>query len=158
MLLPAHVTADASNRIPVPKPFTDRIEWIGGPEPIQAWLLLLSPGRFRLLSDRQVKGHPHLEPVRSLITEENFPDLTDPTLAEEPWRAVIVAKLLPASITPPGPVWRISFPRGFEVFVPPDCDRKALSLLFSLEGYLEIWYTDLLKKTVFHPLDGRFEG
>jgi hypothetical protein len=155
MITPAHVTADAYNRITVPKDLSDRISWIRGTTAIQAWILLLVPGRYRLLSDEQVESDPILEPVRSLILDENLISATEPTRAEDLRRAAIVARLVQATLAPPGPGWRISFPKAFNVFVPPECDLKAFSILFSLEGYLEIWYTDVLRKAVVLPLGGQ---
>jgi hypothetical protein len=125
-----------------------------GEETLQAWLLLLTDGRYRLLSDEQVQNSPLLEPVRLLVLEGKSAALTDPTYADEQKRAAIVARLVPTTIAPPKPGWRISFPKAFEVFVPPDCDPNAFSILFSLEGYCEIWYTDVLRKVGTLSLPG----
>jgi hypothetical protein len=115
-------------------------------------VLLLAPGRYRLLSDEQVQQDPLLEPVRSLILDGKSVDRTGPTIAEETRFAAVVARLVPTQIAPPGPGWRISFPKAFDVFVPSDCNPKAFSIIFCSEGYLEIWYTDVLRKAVFLPL------
>jgi len=152
-LIPAHTIADASNRIALPKHLSDRVSWIRGTESLQAWILLLTLGRYRLLSDGQVQSDPQLEPVRSLILEGTPAGASEPTHAEEPRCAAIVARLVPTLIAPPGPGWRISFPKAFDVFVPAGCDRKAFSILLSLEGYLELWYTDVLRKAAVLPLD-----
>jgi len=145
-LVPAPITADISNRITLPKNFSDRIPWMRGTESLQAWLWLVTLGRYRLLSDEQVQSDPQLEPVRSLILEGKSTAAAEPTHAEEPSRAAIVARLAPTAISPPGPGWRISLPKLFDMFVPPDCDQKAFTILFSLEGYWEIWYTDILRR------------
>jgi hypothetical protein len=149
--LVAHVRSDPANRITLPKHCSHRAPFQGS-ESFDAWLLLLSPGRYRLLTDEQVQSDPHLEPVRSLILEGKSPVPTEPTLAEEPTRAAIVARLLPTTISPQGPNWRISFPKAFDPFVPPECDAKEFSILFSLEGYWEIWYRDVLRRAVVLPL------
>ena len=149
----AHASADASNRIAFPKHLSDRTLWIQGPGTLDAWVLLVSSGRYRVLSDQQVQSDPQLEPVRSMILEGKSAAPTEPALAEEPRRASIVARLVPTTIAPPGPGWRISFPKVFDEFAPSDCNRKAFSILFSLEGYLEIWYTDVLRKFASLPSD-----
>jgi hypothetical protein len=150
-LIPAHTTSDTANRITLPRYFSDRQPFCGT-EPFQAWLLLLMPGRYRLLTDDQVKNDPRLEPVRLLITEGKVPTVAEATCAEEPERAATVVRLLPTTISPPPPGWRISFPKAFDPFVPPGCDARAFSVLFSLDGYWEIWYTDILRKSAIVPL------
>jgi hypothetical protein len=55
------------------------------------------PGRYRLLTDDQVKNDPQLEPVRLLITEGKVPSVAEATSAEEPGRAAIVVRLLPTT-------------------------------------------------------------
>lgn len=151
-LIPAHVTADFANRIAVPKPFSDHPPF-EGTESFQAWLFLLAQGRYRLLSEDQVKADPQLESVRTLLLEGRPAASKEATHSEDLASAAIVARLLPASVTPPPPRWRISFPKGFDPFVPPECDPKAFSVLFSPEGYLELWYTDVLRKAVFLSLE-----
>jgi hypothetical protein len=123
-----------------------------GEETLQAWLLLLMPGRYRLLSDEQVQGNSLLEPVRLLILEGKSVAVLNATYADEPSRAAIVARLAPTAVSPPKPGWRIAFPKTFEIFVPQGCDPHSFSVVFSLEGYCEIWYTDVLRKIGTAPL------
>jgi len=154
-LTPAHTTSDTSNRITLPKYLSDCLPWLQGTETLEAWIFLLALGRYRLLSDEQVQSDPQLEPVRSVILDWKSVVPTEPTYGEEAKGAAIIARLLPTIIAHPKPGWRISFPKAFDAFVPPDCDRKAFSILFSLEGYLEIWYTDVLRKAAFLPLNSK---
>jgi hypothetical protein len=151
-----HVTADKYGRITLPKQFSDRLSWLTGSDEIQGWLLLLSLGRFRILSDEQVQNDPLLEPVRSLVLEGKPEVTAEPTHADNPKSALIVARLLRAPIKPKQG-WRISFPSAFDVFKPSGCNDKAFSLLFSLDGYLEIWYTDIVRKIGVLPLYGEQE-
>jgi hypothetical protein len=151
-----HVTADKYGRITLPKQFSDRLPWLTGSDEIQAWLLLLSLGRFRLLSDEQVQNDPLLEPVRSLVFDGKPEVTAEPTHADDPKSALIVARLLRAPIKPKQG-WRISFPSAFDVFRPPECDEKAFSLVFSLDGYLELWYTEIVRKVGVLPLKGKQE-
>lgn len=116
---------------------------------MQVWLLLLGPGRYRILLDEQVQNDHKLEPIRLLILEGK------PTLEAEPSFAIdaeaesIVAKLVPTRMEHPSKkTWRIKFPKDLSVFAPPDCDPSAISILFSLEGYWEIWYTSVLRDAV----------
>ncbi|SRR6266705_4048556 len=144
-LVPHHTKVDASNRITVPEHFSNRIPWMKSGE-VRGWLLLVGEGRYRLLSDEQVMGDPELEPVRQLILEGKSAAVAAPTSIADPYDSALVARLTPVKITPPGPGWRISFPKALEVFLPENCNRKKFSILFSLEGYWEIWYTDKLTR------------
>jgi hypothetical protein len=152
LLIPVHTTSDASNRITLPKYLSDCLPWVTGTDTIEAWVLQIELGRYRLLSDEQVQGDSRLEPIRSLLLEKKTASPTEPTFAEEIGRAAMVARLLPTAITPPKPGWRIAFPRAFDPFAPEGCDRNAFSVLLSPEGYLEIWYTDILRKASLLPL------
>lgn len=146
-LIPVHLRSDAANRITLPKDFSGRTPFQGA-KSFQAWLLLLTPGRYRLLTDEHVQSDQQLEPVRSLVLEGKSSMATEPTCAEETKRAAIVARLVPTTIAPQGPNWRITFPKAFDPFVPLDCDARNFSILFSLEGYWEIWYTDVLRRSI----------
>jgi hypothetical protein len=154
-LIPAHATADASNRILVPKNFSDRVSWMQGTQTLEGWILLIEPGRFRLLSDEEVTRDPQLEPIRSLALEGKSAVGNEPTRAEELKLAAMVARLVPISIAHSALGWRVAFPKVFNKFAPSECNRKAFSILFSLEGYLEIWYTDVLRRAVSLPLEGQ---
>lgn len=146
-LVPARMTLDASNRLTLPRGYPERTNWIKGTESLQGWLLLLSVGRYRLLSDEDVMNDPRLEPVRTLLLEGKPIIVSEPTSAEEPARAVLVACLIPVTMTPPPPGWRICLPKSFNIFIPGDCDAKDFTIFLSLEGYWEIWYTDILVRT-----------
>jgi hypothetical protein len=87
-----------------------------------------------------------------LIQDGKVHVVSEPTQVDNALSAALAARLLPTSIAPPGPCWRVSFPRAFDVFVPPDCDPKSFSVLLSPEGYLEIWYTETLRRAVFTDL------
>jgi hypothetical protein len=146
------VTADTYGRIVIPKQLSDAISWLTGVESATAWLFLIQVGRHRLLSDEQVQSDPLLEPVRLLIIEGRPPEIREATFAEEPIRAAMVARLMPAVLTKPKQGWRITIPKELEVFAPPEIDKREFSILMSLEGYLEIWYTGVLWKSGVQPL------
>jgi len=150
-----HTSLDPDNRITLPKHFSDQIPWMTGTD-VRAWLLLLAPGRYRLLSDEHAENDPQLEPVRLLFLERKPAFVSEPTYSKGLNDEAIVARLVP--ITPAqhkqSQSWRISLPRELlKAFAPSDCgDPKAFSILLSLEGYWEIWYTDVLRRAAFSPL------
>jgi hypothetical protein len=135
------------NRITFPKHLSERILWDG--REIQVWLLLLEPGRYRILLDEQVQNDSKLEPIRLLILEGKPVLEANPSFAVDAVAEAIVAKLVPTRMEhPANKTWRIVFPVELNIFAPPDCDLNAFSILFSLEGYWEIWYTAVLRAAV----------
>jgi hypothetical protein len=149
-LTPVHTKSDAG-RISVPKQFSEHVSWLTGTDTVQSWILLLNPGRYRVLSDEQVLADAYLQPIRALLLEGTPVVPTGASSSERSENVAVVAKLVPISISPPessGPGWRISLPKVFDEFVPEGCDPKAFTVLFSLEGYLEIWNTEVLRRAV----------
>lgn len=144
MLMPAHITA-ISNRVELPKQFSDRLPWLSGHGDVEGWLLLVDVGRYRLLSDEQVREHETLSRIRLLLLEGPPGDVSDAAFANNSDNAAVVAKLMPVKIGRHRELWRIALPRDFDVFA-PDCNLDAFSVLFSPEGYCEIWYTEVLRR------------
>lgn len=150
-LVPIHMSINIDNRITLPKHFSDRLTWITGKE-VKAWLFLTEPGRHRLLSDEEVRNDPQLEPVCLLILQEKSAIATEPSHAERFTHSAIVARLIPITISAHQGSWRIPFPKEFKTLAPIDSNPNALSILFSPEGYVEIWHTDVLRKAAYSPL------
>jgi hypothetical protein len=152
-LVPVPCPLDPDDRITLPKHFSHLVPWSASTDG-QAWLLLLESGRYRLLSDEQVQADPRLEPVRLLILEGKPTVLSEPTHTKDLKGDAIVARLVPIAVAlhKKSQRWRISLPKELGAFEPPDCGPGKFSVLFSLEGYLEIWYTDVLRRAASVPL------
>src|SRR5215831_15705878 len=117
--LVSHATADAGNRIVLPKHLSDRISWLVGKGPVSAWAFLICPGRIRILSDEEVSHDPFLEPLKTMISQgEDPPPKSDPTAAQDLSHASDVARLVPISISLPSTGWRLAVPRSFETYLP----------------------------------------
>lgn len=145
---PVHRTADG-NRLDLPRQFTDFLDWLKWTPnvvEIDAWLLAVDSGRYRLVSDEQVSNDEKLAPIRLLLLEGPSENRAGISFARTSHDSAQVACLIPIKIGPHKEEWRISWPGDFDVLAPDDCDPDALSIMFSLEGYCEIWYTDLLRK------------
>jgi hypothetical protein len=145
-----NVTLDLSGRrIQLPKQFSDRLTWLRGSDAISAWLWIISPGGYRLLSDEQAEADPNLELLRSLFLGEELMPSSEPTAAKKPEDAAVVAMLYRVELKSSKSYWRLTLPTALNEFIPQDCDGKKFSISLSLEGYLEIWYTDILRKALF---------
>ena len=148
--LVAHATFDLDgNRIPLPKHLSDRLSWLTGSEAVPAWLWMISPGRYRLLSEKQVDSDPMLQPIREFMLRQELIPNEDPTVSTNLQEASVVARLQPTQLKLNKAYWRLSFPAALDEFVPSGCDRKKFSILLSLSGYLEIWYTEILRAALF---------
>ena len=117
---------------------------------VEAWLYLIEPGRYRLLSDRDVEADPLLEPIRSRILQEHSPMYSQPTHATPTRAAADVARLTPITIDSHKGSWRIPFGEELASLAPTNCNPRSLSVLMP-DGYLEIWYTDVLRKALSSP-------
>ena len=151
-LIAANVTVIADDRITLPVYLSARLEWLEGKEAIESWLLLISEGRYRLLSNQQVQADPQLETIHAHITEKKSLVGEEPTLAQEPYKAAMVVRLIPIKINSHGSGWRISTPKLFRALAPQGCNPNDFTVFGALDGYLEIWYTDVLRKAASVPL------
>jgi hypothetical protein len=144
--------ADGFDRLALPKQLSSRIPWLSGDQPLKAWLVLISAGRYRLLSDDQVGENPHFESLRSLIMGTSAGGASDPAIAQEDARSALTARLLSVVVSPPKPAWRVSLPKAIKIFEPPNCDTNDFTILLAADGHWEIWYTDVLRAAAFLPL------
>lgn len=145
---PVHRTADG-NRLDLPRQFTDFLDWLKWtPNVVEtdAWLLVVDSGRYRLVSDEQVSNDEKLAPIRLLLLEGPSENRADINFARTSPDSAQVACLIPIKVGPHKEEWRISWLVDLDALAPDDCDPDALSIMVSLEGYCEIWYTDLLRK------------
>lgn len=138
-----------ARRIQLPKQFSDRLTWLAGLDATPAWLWTISPGGYRLLSDEQAEATPNLELLRSIFLGEELPPSSEPTAAKKPEDAAIVAMLYRVELRSSKSYWRLTLPTALNEFIPPECNGEKFSISLSLEGYLEIWYTDILRKALF---------
>ena len=57
----------SDGRITLPQAYCDKLPWVRGDEALLVWLLMLLPGRVRLLSGGAVVNDPKLATVRAVI-------------------------------------------------------------------------------------------
>jgi hypothetical protein len=144
-----------AGRIRLPGRFAQRLKWVQGGEPIEAWLLMIRPGRYRLLSREQVDSSVRLKALAEQIYNPPEPDPeTEPFEAESSASAALSARLLPARLSPRGPGWRLTIPKnalGLVRYETVDIDN-TLFLLFS-DGYLEVWSPEAVADAAAAPPD-----
>jgi hypothetical protein len=147
--LAIHLSIPLDERVTLPKSFCQRLEWLTGNE-VEAWLYLIEPGRYRLLSDKEAETDPQLDPIRARILHENQFIRGQPSQATPARIAVDAARLTPITIDLHKGSWRLSFRAELASLAPADCNPRTLSMLMP-DGFLEIWYTDVLRKFLDSP-------
>jgi hypothetical protein len=144
---PEFVQSGKDRRIAIPQRHCRRISWVaGGGKSVRGWLLVLVPGRFRLLSDSDVERDKRLSDVRSLVLGGPTEVGASPVEFESDAKAAVIGRLVPVFIDPTS---RIVIPREI---LPNERERWTFVLLFSL-GYLEIWLVDVYNAALACPVD-----
>lgn len=143
-LIPEHVHVGPDNRITLPKRFCDVLPWIKGAE-ANAWLYLMEPGRYRLLSDNNVQTDPILEAIRTSLLPEVRATPTQASDFEPSEDVAMMARLVPVTLKLHTGSWRLSLPEDWNALAPPDCNPGSISFLISPRGFVEIWHTDMLR-------------
>jgi hypothetical protein len=149
---PIRFRGDGFGRITLPKDLCTQIGWLRGEEPIDAWLLLLSDGRFGLLSKEEAEADSALDRLRAIALSGEATEKAEPSSAVPPEEAALVAKLTPITLKPRGQVWRFSIPSIMEIFAPPNSNLLDLLAIWSNDGYWELWYVEAFKRAALGPL------
>lgn len=144
-----HIVLPLDDRINLPMRFCKRLEWLVG-EKVDAWLYLIEPGRYRLLSDQDVENDPQLEAIRARILHEGTPARSRPSQAKPIRAAADIARLVAITIDHHKGSWRLPWGEEFALFAPANCSPRNISVLMP-QGHLEIWYTEVLRKALESP-------
>jgi hypothetical protein len=122
-----------------------------GKDPIKCGLLVLTPGRFRLVM--LSTGSPttgDLSRILHEIEEAETPgDVLDRT--DNNARDGIGARLIPCTISPPSPGWRVNFPQAAKDLIPEKEERSFVFVLV-VAGFIEIWFPDTLRRASSAPI------
>ena len=136
------------DRIRLPPLFVERVG-LTGKDRIDCWLLVVTPGRYRLLR-QSMSGDGDLSRIISQIEEvEEQGDLID--LTENNSEAAIPARLIPCVASPRGPGWRIHIPKEAKKLAAEKAEPSAVFLLV-VAGFVEIWFPDTLREAVSLPI------
>ena len=107
---PVFVPAGSDGRVTIPHAWCERIPWVAGDDTLLVWLLMLLPGRFRILSDPEVQQNQSLNDIRSRIVNGPPPIEVPPTAFDPNEMATLVGRLIPTTLAPGGS-WRLIVPR-----------------------------------------------
>lgn len=128
-------------RIRLPAHLADKAG-LSGPVGKKAWLLVMAPGRYRLVTktpeedsdlSRLIQYWKELGETGSAL------DVIDSS------RAAMRARVIAIVVSPPPPGWRISLPKALLALVPKTEDRSRV-LVFPVAGCIEFWFPDTFKR------------
>lgn len=137
--LPSHVTETAKN----PR-FT-------GKTIIPCWLLVVTPGRYRLVARPTESPTGMLAKILREVEEaDEFGDVLDRT--ENNARDAIGVRLIPCTVAlTPRVGWRVNFPKAAKDLVWLKEERSFVFVRL-VAGFVEIWFPDTLRRALSRPL------
>ncbi len=145
-------SVDSSGKINLPVHMADRLPWRSATSGVEAWLFVIQPGRYRLITVADVERSASFRVISDRITNTDPPnESADPWEAEGSVYAGSSARLVPVSLSfTKGPGWRLFLSKQSYPMVSLGSEGRVFAL-FS-EGYLELWSPDLLNRVLEEPL------
>ena len=123
---------------------------LAGEGSIDCWLIVLTPGRYRLLQQGAESSEGNLSRILRQIGEAAAPgDVLDRT--NDNALDAVPARLIPCTVSPPQPGWRINFPKEAKELVPEKEDRSFVYVMI-VAGFIEIWFPDTLRRALSGPI------
>jgi hypothetical protein len=139
-------------RLRLPVEVERRVEHppLAGQRPIECWLLVVTPGRYRLLPRQTETPGADLARLLRQIEESLTPgEVLDRT--ENNALDGIQARLIPCRISAPEPGWRINFPKEAKELV-SEKEERSFVYVMVVAGFAEIWFPDTLRRALSGPL------
>src|SRR5260370_40494637 len=136
-------------RVFLPSRFVKQIGF-AGTDPIDCWLLVVTPGRYRLLRQPTTPAEGALSRILDQWDRVGVPgDVLDATDSNA--QAGIRARLIPCIVSPPEPGWRINLPKEAKELVPEREERRFVFVMI-VAGYIELWFPDTFRRAVSGPI------
>jgi hypothetical protein len=140
---------DGTGRLCLPAYFAERLGLQGSSEN-DCWLVVLGPGRYRLVTRAAAEqGHDLARLRDELEALAKAGDLFTNTDSNE--RAALLTRLVPCRASPPRPCWRITIPKEL-LDLAPRTDRDPRVFLFTVSGHVEIWFRETLREASSVPI------
>ena len=123
---------------------------LSGQAPVECWLLVVTPGRYRLVP--QPTGTPAgdisriLRQIEEAVAPGEVLDRTGNNALDG-----IQARLIPCKVSPPEPGWRVNFPKEAKELV-SEREERSFVYVMVVAGFVEIWFPDTLRRALSRPL------
>lgn len=139
-----------SDRIYIPKRLGE-LGGLKGGEQVECWLLVISPGHYRLaVRPQKMDPDSDLTDVLGALEAAKEPgDLLTGTDSDP--KAAIPFRLIPVTAFPKKGAWRLAIPEVPRLLAPSG-DAAKFVYLSILAGYLEIWFPETLKQALSVPI------
>lgn len=136
--LPLHIAENAKH-----PPFV-------GKATLKCWLLVVSPGRYRLVAQPTESATGILGRIIDEIEEtEEYGDLLDRT--DDNARDAIGARLIPCTVSlTPRAGWRINFPKAAKDLL-SEKEERTFVFVRIVAGFVEIWFPSTLRRALATP-------
>jgi len=136
-------------RICLPPRFAEQAHLAGSTQ-VECLLLVITPGRYRLLRRPTRAAAGDLSKILHKIEEvELAGDILES--AENNAQAAIAARLIRCIASPPGPGWRITVPKEARKLA-AEKEQASFVFLLIVSGFVELWFPDTLRKAVSVPI------
>lgn len=136
------------DRIRLPAQFVEAAG-LAGKEAIHFWLLVVNPGRFRLVKQTGAAPIGDLSRIIRHIEQTKEPgDVLDGIDSNAD--AAIGARLIPCVVSPRGPGWRIYVPKEVKR-LGPGSEEPSFVFLLIVAGFVELWFPETLKRATSVP-------
>jgi hypothetical protein len=141
-------SVDTGGKVNLPRNAVERLSWRSDTSPTECWLYVIQPGRYRLLSEEDLKRSEAISQILERVTSLEEPDQgQDPADAEGSTSAAAGALLVPASLSfNKKSGWRLAISKHTYAMRAMISQRRVI-IMFS-EGYLEIWTPDTLDRVL----------
>jgi hypothetical protein len=118
---------------------------------IECWLLVVTPGRYRLIMQPKDAPTGTLARILEAVEDaEEFGDLLDRT--EDNGKDAIGVRLIPCTVSlTPRTGWRVNFPKAAKDLL-SEKEERAFVFVRIVAGYVEIWFPETLRQALASPL------
>jgi hypothetical protein len=141
-----------SGRIGIPAHFAAATGWIQGAEDIEAFLVMLTLGRYRLISATEAREDQDLAVLKDRI-ESSSRDANGSALDfQEDSIATLAFRLINTNLSPSGAEWRLTLPPLVTQILRIH-PKRGCALLFMAGRYIEVWDTEVYRSSFKKPLD-----
>ena len=138
------------DRIYLPPRFVKQIGLAKNETKVDCWLLVVNPGRFRLLRRPTGTATGVLSKITDQGKEVAAPGDELDEIANNP-RAAIRARLIPCIASSRGPGWRITVPKVARNLA-RDGEKSSFVFLLIVAGFVEVWFPDTLREAASVPI------
>ena len=142
--LPLVVKVDTSYRIVLPAALSKLVPWIVGDELLFGWLLMGSPGRYKLLSPAEIESDAATQSLRNRIGAELSAGGGSMLEFHDEASLALALRLVQVRIAPPDPGRRLTLPKVVAAMMQIRPGETDLAVWF-LHGHIELWTIETLR-------------